>query len=54
MIIYIAGIQNIPGDIIEAAKVDGSKLGYHPFQNYNTVGHALCYHMPVFNHNKFL
>ena len=24
MIIYIAGIQNIPGDIIEAAKVDGA------------------------------
>lgn len=24
MIIYIAGIQNIPGDIIEAAKIDGA------------------------------
>ena len=24
MIIYIAGIQNIPGDILEAAKVDGA------------------------------
>ena len=23
MIIYIAGIQNIPGDLIEAAKIDG-------------------------------
>lgn len=28
MIIYIAGIQNIPGDLIDAARVDGaSKLG---------------------------
>lgn len=25
MIIYIAGIQNIPGDLIEAAKIDGAK-----------------------------
>lgn len=24
MIIYIAGIQNIPGDLIEAAKIDGA------------------------------
>ena len=24
MIIYIAGIQNIPGDMIEAAKIDGA------------------------------
>ena len=24
MIIYIAGIQNVPGDILEAAKVDGA------------------------------
>lgn len=25
MIIYISGIQNIPGDLIEAAKIDGAK-----------------------------
>ena len=25
MIIYIAGIQNIPGELIEAAKIDGAK-----------------------------
>ena len=24
MIIYIAGIQNIPGELIEAAKIDGA------------------------------
>ena len=24
MIIYIAGIQNIPGDLVEAAKIDGA------------------------------
>ena len=24
MIIYVAGIQNIPGDLIEAAKIDGA------------------------------
>jgi raffinose/stachyose/melibiose transport system permease protein len=24
MIIYIAGIQNVPGDLIEAAKIDGA------------------------------
>lgn len=24
MIIYIAGIQNIPGDLIEAAEIDGA------------------------------
>lgn len=28
MIIYIAGIQNIPGELVEAAKIDGA----HPFQ----------------------
>ena len=27
MIIYIAGIQNIPGDLIEAAKIDGATSG---------------------------
>ena len=27
MIIYIAGIQNIPGDMIEAAKIDGASSG---------------------------
>ena len=27
MIIYIAGIQNIPGDLIEAAKIDGASKG---------------------------
>jgi raffinose/stachyose/melibiose transport system permease protein len=26
MIIYIAGIQNIPGDLIEAAKIDGANV----------------------------
>mgnify|MGYP000760422230 FL=1 len=26
-IIYIAGIQNIPGDLIEAAKIDGATSG---------------------------
>ena len=55
MIIYIAGIQiRSPGDIIEGGKGGRRKLRYHPFQNYSAVGHALCYHLPVFNHNKFL
>lgn len=27
MIIYVAGIQNIPGDLIEAAKIDGANSG---------------------------
>ena len=27
MIIYIAGIQNIPGELIEAAQIDGAKKG---------------------------
>ena len=54
MIIYIAGIQNIPGGYYRGGKGGRRKLGYHPFQNYNTVGYALCYHLPVFNHNKFL
>ncbi|MFP3155206.1 sugar ABC transporter permease [Lachnospiraceae bacterium ZAX-1] len=27
MIIYIAGIQNIPGELVEAAKIDGAKKG---------------------------
>ena len=27
MIIYIAGIQNIPGELIEAAKIDGATSG---------------------------
>lgn len=27
MIIYIAGLQNIPGDLIEAAKIDGANAG---------------------------
>ena len=27
MIIYIAGIQNIPGELIEAAQIDGANKG---------------------------
>ena len=27
MVIYIAGIQNVPGDLIEAAKIDGATSG---------------------------
>ena len=27
MIIYVAGIQNIPGDILEAAQIDGANKG---------------------------
>ena len=27
MIIYIAGIQNVPGELIEAAKIDGATSG---------------------------
>lgn len=33
MIIYIAGIQNVPGDLIDAAKVDGA----NPFQVLRNV-----------------
>jgi len=29
MIIYIAGIQNIPGELIEAAQIDGANKGQH-------------------------
>ena len=29
MIIYIAGLQSIPNDYIEAARIDGATLRYH-------------------------
>ena len=46
MIIYIAGLQNVPGDLIEAAQIDGA----NPWQalvHQAADGHVLRHHMPV-------
>ena len=49
-----SGNTEYPRGYYRGGKGGRRKLRYHPFQNYNTVSHALCYHMPVFNHNQFL
>lgn len=33
MIIYIAGIQNVPGDLVEAAKIDGATTNWQILKN---------------------
>ena len=43
MIIYISGIQNIPGELIEAAKIDGATTGADSEECDNSDGHAIHY-----------
>ncbi len=48
MIIYIAGIQNIPGDLIEAAEIDGA-TSWQVLKKCNlTDGNAIHYRMYIF------
>ncbi len=41
MIIYIAGLQTIPGDLIEAAKIDGANKMADIIQGYNSDDDAI-------------
>ena len=45
MIIYIAGIQNIPGELIEAAKIDGAN---------NSNGNAIHHNLFILNIDKLI
>ena len=48
MIIYIAGIQNIPGELIEAAEIDGATKVAGPEESHHSHGNAVYHrlHLP--------
>ena len=45
MIIYIAGLQNVPGDLIEAAQIDGANPWQALVRIKHPHGHALHHHL---------
>ena len=45
MIIYISGIQNIPGELIEAAQIDGANKVQHFKICYNSDGYAIHHYL---------
>ena len=47
MIIYVAGLQNVPTDLIEAAQIDGATSLTDFIQSENSDGYAIYYHMFV-------
>ena len=54
MIIYVSGIQNIPGELIEAAKIDGAS----PSQILKSVTipmvNAIYHNLYIFNFDKWI
>ena len=45
MIIYVAGLQSVPGDLIEAAKIDGATGREILFKIKVPPGHAQHHHL---------
>ena len=54
MIIYIAGIQNIPGELIEAAKMDGAIQLADIEECYDSDGNAIHHHLYILNTDELL
>jgi ABC-type spermidine/putrescine transport system permease subunit II len=54
MIIYIAGLQSIPSDYLEAAKIDGANGLADPVEGEDTEPHVLHHHLPVLVHDQRL
>ena len=52
MIIYIAGIQNIPGELIEAAKIDGASSQSGAASCHHSHGYAFHHHLYLFDSDK--
>ena len=49
MIIYIAGLQSISDDVLEAANVDGASYWQSLFPHPAAAADAFRYHLPVFD-----
>ena len=47
MIIYIAGIQGISTEVVEAAQIDGANCWPNPKKYYHPFGHAGVYHLHI-------
>ena len=47
MIIYIAGLQSIPGDVMEAAQIDGARKMDKIIQSHDSNDDAIHYHLYV-------
>ena len=47
MIIYIAGLQSIPGDVMEAAQIDGAGKWTKIIQSHDSNDDAIHYHLYV-------
>ena len=54
MIIYISGIQNIPGELIEAAKIDGANTEADSEECDNSDGYAINYDLYLPDFDKLL
>ncbi len=47
MIIYIAGLQSIPGEVMEAAQIDGAGKWTKLFKSHDSNDDAIHYHLYV-------
>ena len=47
MIIYIAGIQNVPDEVLEAARVDGAESVAKADPDRFPAAHAFFHHLSV-------
>lgn len=54
MIIYIAGIQNIPGELIEAAEIDGATKWQILKKSHYSDGYAFYHRLHVFDTYKLI
>ena len=53
MIIYIAGLQNVPDDLIEAAEIDGAARGY-PLEDQSSDGNVFHYDLRLPDTYQFI
>ena len=54
MIIYIAGLNNVSPDLVEAAQIDGATSRQILFKIKTSDDHAVCYNLYIPDTDKWI